>query len=487
MNLISDSVSTNNNDVALLTESSVDEKESVGTIEVSIPEGFVPVNYRVKKDDSLLGIADLFSARVSDLRNWNNIPYTSSIRVGQKLTIYVPEDKQNYYASLDKSTEIEEKAPKNYSETNKSAYVYHTISRGENLGLIATQYGVSIAAIKEWNNLNNNKIVAGKKLKIYTDESYAPTSTDVTSKNTKGNLYSYKVRKGDSLSEIAERYHVSISELKKWNGLKSNKINSGQTLKIYTNETTTSLVESTSSTKSNVNYHKIKQGETIGSIAELYKVSASNIREWNNISGNKIIAGTTIKIYSDSSPNVVSNNVSQKTELTSESINHQIQSGETIIGISESYGVSVEDIKRWNNLSSSKIVAGKTLIIYSSGNGNHKVSNTTVTQKTVKSEVHKVKKGETLGGIAEKYKVSISSIQQLNNISGNKIKAGQELKIPNQTGTTSQKSKEGLHTVENGETLYSIAIKYNTSVQKIKKLNNLSSSKIIVGQKLKVS
>jgi len=483
----SDSLSTNNNDVALLTESSIDEKESVGTIEVIIPTGFVPVNYRVKKDDSLLGIADLFSARVSDLRNWNNIPYTSSIRVGQKLTIYVPEDKQNYYASLDKSTEVVEKAPKNYSESNKSSYVYHTISRGENLGLIATQYGVSIAAIKEWNNLNNNKIVAGKKLKIYTDESYAPISTDVTSKNTKGNLYSYKVRKGDSLSEIAERYHVSISELKKWNGLKSNKITSGQTLKVYTNETTTSLVESTSSPKNNVSYHKIKQGETIGSIAELYKVSAANIREWNNISGNKIIAGTTIKIYSDASPKVVSNNVSQKTELTSESINHQIQSGETIIAISELYGVSVDDIKRWNNLSSSKIIAGKTLIIYSNSNGTHKVSNTTVTQKTVKSEVHKVKKGETLGGIAEKYQVSISSIQQLNNINGNKIKAGQELKIPNQTSTTSQISKEGLHTVENGETLYSIAIKYNTSVQKIKKLNNLSSSKIIVGQKLKVS
>jgi len=246
-------------------------------------------------------------------------------------------------------------------------------------------------------------------------------------------------------------------------------------------------VESTSSSKSNVSYHKIKTGETIGSIAELYKVSAANIREWNNISGNKIIAGTTIKIYSDASPKVVSNNVSQKTELTSESINHQIQSGETIIAISELYAVSVDDIKRWNNLSSSKIIAGKTLIIYSNSNGTHKVSNTTVTQKTVKSEVHKVKKGETLGGIAEKYQVSISSIQQLNNINGNKINAGQELKIPNQTSTTSQKSKEGLHTVENGETLYSIAIKYNTSVQKIKKLNNLSSSKIIVGQKLKVS
>ena len=480
--------SSNKNTGILVAENNVEDKESIGTVESIVPEGYVAVDYRVKKDDSLLGIADMFSARVSDLRNWNNIPYTTSIRVGQKLTVYVPQDKQSYYASLDKSTEIEEKAPKNYSETNKSSYVYHTISRGENLGLIATQYGVSIAAIKEWNNLSNNKIVAGKKLKIYTDESYAPISTDVSSKNTKGNLNNYKVKKGDSLSEIAEKYHVSISELKKWNSLKSNTINAGQTLKIYSSETTSSLVESTTTPKGNVSYHKIKQGESLGSIAELYKVSASDIREWNNISGNKIIAGSTLKIYSDASSNVVSNNISQKTELNSESVNHQIQPGESIIAISESYGVSVEDIKRWNNLSSSKIIAGKTLIIYSSGNGNHqKVSNTTVSEKTSNSSTHKVKKGETLGGIAEKYKVSVASIQQVNNISGNKIIVGQELKIPKSSGTTSQKSKDGLHIVENGETLYSIAIKYNTSVQKIKKLNNLSSSKIIVGQKLKVS
>ena len=463
------------------------KKETIGTIEVIIPDGFVPVNYRVKKDDSLLGIADLFSARVSDVRNWNNIPYTSSIRVGQKLTVYVPEDKQNYYASLDKSTEIEEKAPKVYTETSKPTYVYHKISRGENLGLIATQYGVSIAAIKEWNNLNNNKIVAGKKLKIYTDESYAPIRTDVASKNTKGSINYYKVRKGDSLSGIASKYHVSVSELKKWNSLTSNNINAGQTLKLYASELSDALVESTSPVAGNVSYHKIKSGETIGGIAEMYKVSASSIREWNNISGNKIITGTTLKIYSDVSSNVVTNNVSQKTELNSESINHQIQSGETIIGISESYGVSVEDIKRWNNLSSSKIVAGKTLVIYSNSNGNHKVSKTTVVQNTSSSSTHKVKKGETLGSIAEKYKVSIASIQQLNNISGNKIIVGQELKIPKSSDVSSIKSKNGLHTVETGETLYSIAIKYNTSVQKIKTLNNLSNSKIIVGQKLKVS
>ena len=470
----------------LVSETFVEEKESVGTVESIVPEGYVPVTYRVKKDDSLLGIADMFSARVSDLRNWNNIPYTSSIRVGQSLTMYVPEDKQGYYASLDKSTEIVEQAPKNYTESNKPSYVYHTISRGENLGLIATQYGVSIAALKEWNNLNNNKIVAGKKLKIYTDENYTPSPNEISSNNTKGNVYYYKVKKGDTISEIAERYHISAVGLKKWNNLNGNKIVSGQTLKIYSNGTTPSLVESTTSPSGNVNYHKIKSGETIGSIAEEYKVSASSIREWNSLTSDKIIAGTTLKIYSLSSPKVDTKKDSHKSELTSESITHQIQSGETIIAISESYGVSVDDIKRWNNLSSSKIVAGKTLIIYSNGNG-HKNPVTTVTEKTSKSSTHKVTKGETLGVIAEKYHVSIASIQKLNKINGNKIIVGQELKIPESSNVSSQKTKDGLHIVENGETLYSIAIKYNTSVQKIKKLNNLSNSKIIVGQKLKVS
>ena len=470
----------------LVSETFVEEKESVGTVESIVPEGYVPVTYRVKKDDSLLGIADMFSARVSDLRNWNNIPYTSSIRVGQSLTMYVPEDKQGYYASLDKSTEIVEQAPKNYTDSNKPSYVYHTISRGENLGLIATQYGVSIAALKEWNNLNNNKIVAGKKLKIYTDENYTPSPNEISSNNTKGNVYYYKVKKGDTISEIAERYHISAVGLKKWNNLNGNKIVSGQTLKIYSNGTTPSLVESTTSPSGNVNYHKIKSGETIGSIAEEYKVSASSIREWNSLTSDKIIAGTTLKIYSLSSPKVDTKKDSHKSELTSESITHQIQSGETIIAISESYGVSVDDIKRWNNLSSSKIVAGKTLIIYSNGNG-HKNPVTTVTEKTSKSSTHKVTKGETLGVIAEKYHVSIASIQKLNKINGNKIIVGQELKIPESSSVSSQKTKDGLHIVENGETLYSIAIKYNTSVQKIKKLNNLSNSKIIVGQKLKVS
>lgn len=466
----------------------VDEKELVGTMDAIVPEGYVPVGYKVKKDDSLLGIADLFNTRVSDVRNWNNIPYTSSIRVGQQLTIYVPEDNQEYFASLDKSTEIEEKAPKISTGSTEGSYIYHTIHRGENLGLIATQYGVSIAAIKEWNDLYSNKIIAGKKLKIYTDEDYIPTTTKLASNNTSGNVSYYKVRKGDTISEIAERYHISSSELRQWNGIKGNKIIAGQNLKIYSRESTTSYVESSTSSEGNVNYHKIRKGETLGGIAELYHVSASDIRDWNGITGNKIIAGQTLTIYSDESVKLNSQTLSStntKSELNTEAVNHQIQSGETIIAISELYDVSVDDIKRWNNLRSSKIIAGKTLVVYPNG---HSKTVTTSSSSTISEDYirHKVKRGETLSTIAEDYKVGISSIQQWNNISGNKIIAGQELKIKKSSSTSTEKSKDGFHVVERGESLYSIAKKYNTSVQKLKKLNNLSSSRIIAGQKIKV-
>jgi membrane-bound lytic murein transglycosylase D len=469
-------------DETLIAVNGEDDKNLIGTITPIIPEDLVPVSYKVKKDDSLLGIADLFNVRVSDVRNWNNIPYTSSIKIGQNLTIYVNEETREYYASLDKSTMIEEKAPKYTNRDLKESYVYHKIRKGESLGLIATQYGVSIGAIKEWNNLRSNKIIAGKKLKIFTEESYDVVSVNNSLDNTKGSFYYYKVRKGDTIGEIAERYRVSVRELRKWNGLKSNKIIAGKKIKIYSSEKSNTLVESTSSSSDNVNYYKIKKGDTIGQIAELHNVSVSDLKDWNGLANNKIIAGKTLKIYSNGNSNYISNKTTTTTTKTvSEKTTHKIKQGETIIGIAQLYGVSIDEIKKWNSLSSSKIIAGKTLNIYPNG-GTVTSPSKTQTNYTY----HKIKKGETLSQISEKYKVSIANIRSLNDISGNKIVAGKTLKIKKGSGSTNQ-LKNGYHIVVKGESLYSISKKYSTTVQKLKSLNNLKDSKIKIGQKLKVS
>jgi membrane-bound lytic murein transglycosylase D len=154
----------------------------------------------------LLGIADLFNSRVSDIRNWNNIPYTTTIKIGQNLTIYVPENMKDYYASLDKTKEVETNSKIVTVKKNKNAtIVYHKVRRGETLGLIAAKYGVSVNQLRDWNNISGNKILSNVNLKIYSDgvsDYVASTETRNTNSNT--NLYKYKVNHGDSIGEIAE-------------------------------------------------------------------------------------------------------------------------------------------------------------------------------------------------------------------------------------------------------------------------------------------
>ena len=324
---------------------------------VVVPENKVPVKYRVKKKDSLLGIADLFNTRVSDIRNWNNIPYTETINVGQTLTIYVPEDKKEFYASLDNQTPVEKSITKSSSPAVGNYWVYHRIRRGENLNSIASRYGVDINSIKDWNNLRSNRIYAGRRLKIYTNKpasSYA-SNDNGSDKTTK---FRYRIRRGETLSELAERFSVSMSQIRIWNHLSSNRIIAGQTLTIYTDEHTSSLGDNTVKTSANVNYYNVKKGDTIGEIAELYKVHTYDIKRWNNLRNNTIFAGKTLKIYSDAAVNDLPENVSNKSEYV-----HTVESGESLYSIAQKFDTSVKRLKYINNIRSNKIVVGQKLKI----------------------------------------------------------------------------------------------------------------------------
>lgn len=130
----------------------------------------------------------------------------------------------------------------------------------------------------------------------------------------------------------------------------------------------------------NILYHKIVRGETLGGIAEKYHVSVSSIRAANGIRGSKIIAGKTLRIEQPKAyaQAAAAETKHQKVKQTTENkkinqafeqiantrlVQHKIVSGETLSEIAERYHVSIKDIKRVNGLRSSKIIAGKTLMI----------------------------------------------------------------------------------------------------------------------------
>ena len=126
--------------------------------------------------------------------------------------------------------------------TANGKLLYHNIGSGETIGGIAEQYGVSVASIRELNGLYGNKIIAGKKLKIVVPVTRkqpeigvaaappAPEQKPVAKKAAGKTVVQHIIAAGETLTSIAEKYSISINELKRINGLRNSRIVAGETL-----------------------------------------------------------------------------------------------------------------------------------------------------------------------------------------------------------------------------------------------------------------
>ena len=146
---------------------------------------------------------------------------------------------------------------------------------------------------------------------------------------------------------------------------------------------------------------------------------------------------------------------------------YTVKSGDSLWSISRKFGVTVNDLKKVNNLSSNLLSIGQNLII--PGKKNNTSSNEYV-----------VKKGDTLYGIANKYNVSVDNLKSYNNLSTDSLSIGQIIKIPD------NKVNSNEYVVKSGDSLYSISRKYGVSVDELMCVNNLKSTVLSVGQVLKI-
>lgn len=131
----------------------------------------------------------------------------------------------------------------NISTSSDGTYVYYKVRRGDNLSKIAQRNGVTVSQLKSWNNLKSSRITAGKRLivnkrKIETPKSspeesqtlLAQTDNEQHPAESRSVNQYYRVRKGDTLSGIAQKNNVTVSQLKAWNGLNSTKLSIGKKL-----------------------------------------------------------------------------------------------------------------------------------------------------------------------------------------------------------------------------------------------------------------
>ena len=349
----------------------------------------------------------------------------------------------------------------------------------------------------------------------------------------------HKVRRGDSLSEISDKYGITMAELKKWNHLRSNKAPMGRRLKIITKEAvasqdkkvtkpdTTSVKESTAiasntakifkeekviSYKDVVKYHKVKRGDNLGEISDKYGVSVAELKKWNKLRNNNLMTGDKLKIIKNERvvttvrKEIKADKNATETAVTSNEATenptdfYEVQKGDNLFSIAKKFNVSLEDLKKWNNLNDLNVEQGSKLALVN----NDEVPAKEATYKTeVKITEHIVDRGENLGIIARKYDVSISDIKDWNKIEDNNIQLGAKLIVGKKyvvlTDTKNTQTKKEniavndrdevkLYYVKKGDSLFSIAKKYpGVSISDLKKWNGIKNERLKAGMKLKIN
>jgi LysM repeat protein len=202
------------------------------------------------------------------------------------------------------------------------------------------------------------------------------------------------------------------------------------------------------------NVYIVKKGDSLYSIARQFNTTVDELKRVNNLTSNLLSIGQVLTIPTVAPPSGVTT--------------YTVKSGDSLYSIAQRYNTTVDEIKRANNLTSNLLKIGQILIIPSP------TPPTTGITYTVKS-------GDNLYDIARRYNTTVDAIKKANNLTSNLLSIGQKLTIPSSTPPVSGGT---IYTVKSGDNLYDIARRYGTTVDAIKRANNLTSNLLSIGQQL---
>jgi LysM repeat protein len=265
----------------------------------------------------------------------------------------------------------------------------------------------------------------------------------------------YTVLQGDSLWSIANKFGITVDELKKINNLTSNTLQIGQILKVTGEEEVV---------PEDYLLYTVESGDSLWSIANKYNTTVATLMSINNLSSSSLKINQQLLIPKAKEIEVIIE--------PEKGVNYVVKSGDTLYSIAGNYKTTVNAIKEANNLTTNTLQIGQTLII--------PVSETAVIEEEIPQVGginYVVQKGDNLYSIANKYNTTVNAIKEANNLTTNILQIGQILLIP---GTTNYAT----YIVKSGDNLYSIANKYGTTVNKLITINNLVTNKLSIGQEL---
>jgi membrane-bound lytic murein transglycosylase D len=283
----------------------------------------------------------------------------------------------------------------------------------------------------------------------------------------------HKVKRGDNLSDIADNYKVSLSDLKKWNNIRGNTVQLGRKLKIVSTEIIAVV---------------IKKRPTKASIIKETKVDTTSDEKLVTI--DKLESATQKKDNVKPTVKEIKSQVLiEKDIVISEYI---VKAGDNLYSIAKDHKVTQADLKKWNNLTDNDNIYAGVKLKVSDENASKKT--VAETRKASKITYYFVKKGDNLSTIADNNNVTLDDLKLWNNIKDNTVRVGEKLKIQKNTEVAeNSKNKSSykefkLYTVQKGDSLFIISQKHpGVTIANIKKWNDLKDENIRPGMKLKIN
>ncbi|MGB2786134.1 LysM peptidoglycan-binding domain-containing protein [Psychrobacter sp.] len=400
----------------------------------------------------------------------------------------------------------------------QGARTTYTVKRGDTLSNIASRAGVSWRDIAEWNQIDaSSKLLSGSTLYLYNAKTIEPLST---ANNTAASQpESYVVQSGDTLIGTANSFGLSVTQLATYNNLSSRAdLLRGQKLWLIpgkvTAPVTTPAAPSTKPSKSSTatkNY-KIKAGDGLIALARQFDVSTDTLASLNNMSTtSSLYVGQTLKVPASvdfDAANTSSSSIRNSSSSSVATTNYKVKSGDTLIGIANSVGISPAELAAVNSNFDAKARLQRGQIIkvpVSKGLVDRQLNDKTVS--------YKVKSGDTLTGVAQRYNIGLSDLATANNLKTNSnLILGRTITIPasgsvvatsssnNQssssasstaaTSTASSGKKLGnteSYKVKSGDGLIALARQFGVSIDDLAATNDLATNaQLQRGQTLKV-
>ncbi|EGO8896436.1 LysM peptidoglycan-binding domain-containing protein [Enterococcus faecalis] len=267
----------------------------------------------------------------------------------------------------------------------------HQVRAGESVWSISHKYGISMNDFIKWNKIKNNLIHPGQQVIV---KQPASTSKPAAKPSTPA---TYKVKAGDSVWGICEKYGLSVSKFVQWNKIKNNTIHPGQKLTVKqpvsSGKPMTKVPAST-----NPVTHKVSYGESLWLISSKYGVTVDELRKQNGIKGDLIHPGQVLVVKKGTT-------TSHSTPAGKSGTSYTVKAGDSVWLIANRYGVSMDDLVKWNKIKNYTIHPGQVLTIQTIVSTPAKPAITTIPKVEAKPAITTTPKVESKPGVITTPKV----------------------------------------------------------------------------------